>query len=178
MIVPTIKVSSGKNILIYNIDFNEMDIPTINYFMSSFKNSLAEVLASQRYSQKFIDTVLNNTSVDATPKSIRITIKNEVMPTVELGRQEKTMYYLRGKTVPINSFGRIIFRKVTERSLLRGKWRQRRVEGKKLVRGAIVNTLQEAVMYTRMFSPEARSATEWITRSLQNLLASKRKSPQ
>ncbi len=163
------KYSSAGGKLVLNLNFFERAELVTDEIAKTLQDNLRAVLVSMHYSPKFVESVLNATKIEATPHSVVVTVEHPVFPYLELGTRPRVMRHLLGKVVPIKRGSRVIFRKATERSFLRGGWRHPGTPARYLLGRAVVESLREAVEYVRVQLPAfVGGIAEWLRRAISS----------
>lgn len=164
-----LKYSSAGGKLVLNVNFFSRAGLVTEEIARTLPTNLRNVLVAKKYSSKFVESVLRAVKVEATPYSVVVTIDHPVFPYLELGTRPRVMRHLLGKVVPIKTRFRVIFRKATERSFLRGRWRHPGTPGKYFLRRAVVKSLKEAVDYVRAIFPVfVGGIVEWLKLALSS----------
>lgn len=142
------------NELIYALKWSENNIYFAKDLASRIYENIIAVLMQQGWSETTIRNMLSKIQITALGNSVVIKSKDKALNMLELGRRASRPRKESSKSVPIRlPNGQIIFRKITFKSLLEGKWRVPARPGLKLIELAIKQSIADKIQESEFQSP-------------------------
>lgn len=151
--------------MLYLLRWSTSNIYFARELASRIYENIVELISSQGWSPAATRQFLNQISVEAVGNAVIVKSKNRVFNILELGRRESKPRRLIGKVVPLRlGNGALIFRKVTNKSVLIGKWRVPARPGLRLIERAIKEALGDVLLRSELESPLVISKLRQLVR--------------
>lgn len=149
-----IKKNVDKGLVTLELFWDEPNLALAQELANRIPLALERALYLAGHSKKFVDSVITSLKISVSPHGVVASVKHPIFPLLEAGTKPRTMKELLGKVVPLKTPQGVIFRKVTEKGLLLGKWRHPGIPARKFLERATLESLSEAIGQVRMEGEE------------------------
>ncbi|MEM0369702.1 MAG: hypothetical protein QXE80_03285 [Pyrobaculum sp.] len=144
----------SANELIYTLKWAGSNIHFARDLASRIYENIITLISKQGWSEQTVRNVLNKIQVVATANAVIVKSKDRVFNILELGRRASRPTKESRSSVPLRlGNGQLIFRRITFKSILEGKWRVPARPGLKLIELAIKQSLAEKIQESELKSP-------------------------
>jgi len=149
-----IKKNVDKGLVTLELFWDEPNLALAEEMADRIPLALERILHLEGYSKRFVDSVISSLKISVSPHGVVASVKHPIFPFLEAGTKPRTMKELLGKVVPLKTPHGVVFRKVTEKSLLLGKWKRPGTPARKFLEKAALESLAEAIGRVRMEGEE------------------------